>query len=306
MSDKKYLATGVGLCALDYICILEKFPGPEQKLEARHFSRQGGGPVPTALCAISQFGEKAAFIGKCGDDPEGIVVKGEIALFGVETAGMVLDNFSRTPRAFIWVDQSTGERTVVLDRTEISDLQPAELNREMLQDCRFLHLDGRESEAGIAAAKIAREAGAQVVLDAGSTREKIQDLLPLVDHMVVSKQFAEKFTGQQEPGAGAMKLLARGFKSVAVTLGRFGAVCASGGDFFQQDAFEVEVIDTTGAGDVFHGAYIYGLGKGWDLPTVVEFSSAAAALKCKRIGGRQGIPSVDEVVQFLEESKGRL
>ena len=306
MSDKKYLATGVGLCALDYICIVEKFPGPEEKLEARHFSRQGGGPVPTALCAISHFGEKTAFIGKCGDDPEGKIVKGEIALFGVDTGGMVLDTFSRTPRAFIWVDQATGERTVVLDRTEISDLRSSELNQEMLRSCRFLHLDGRESEAGIAAAKIARDAGAQVVLDAGSSRERINDLLPLVDHMVVSRQFAEKSTGHQEPGAAAMKLLAMGFKSVVVTLGRYGAVCASGGDFFQQDAFAVDVVDTTGAGDVFHGAYIYGLAKGWALPTVVEFSSAAAALKCKRIGGRQGIPAVDEVVQFLEESKGRL
>ncbi len=305
-SGEDYLAVGVGLCALDYICIVKNYPGPEEKHDALHFSRQGGGPIPTALCALSHFGEKTAFIGKCGDDPEGKDIRAELRRFGVDIKGMVVDSYSRTPRAFIWVDSNDGARSVVLDRTEISDLEPRELDIGLLRSCRYLHIDGRESTACLVAAKTARENGAVIVLDAGSPRENINELMPLVDHMIVSRNFAEKFTQQTEPGAAAMKLLGLGFKAVVITLGRFGAVCAAGGDFFQQDAFEVDVVDTTGAGDVFHGAYIYGLGKGWDLPTVIEFSCAAAALKCKRIGGRLGIPTVDEVVQFLEVAKGNL
>jgi len=306
-SGKEYLAVGVGLCALDYICVVEKYPGPEQKIDARQFSRQGGGPVPTALCAISQLGEKTAFIGKCGGDPEGKIVKGELELFEVDTKAMVLDTYSRTPRAFIWVDAHDGSRTVVLDRTEISDLKPEELSPVLLKSCRYLLIDGRESVAALEAAKIANAANAEIVLDAGSPRENIHELLPLVDHMVVSRNFAEKFTSESEPGAASLKLLGLGFKSVVITLGALGSVCAAGGDFFQTDAFKIEKpVDTTGAGDVFHGAFIYGLGKGWDLPQTVEFASAAAAIKCTRIGGRQGIPTIDEVVQFMEERKGRL
>ncbi|MCP4583867.1 MAG: hypothetical protein GY839_19830 [candidate division Zixibacteria bacterium] len=306
MSDKDYLAVGVGLCALDYICVVDKFPGPEEKIDARQFSRQGGGPVPTALCALSHFGEKTAFIGKCGGDPEGKLIKEELNRFGVNTRAMVLDPYSRTPRAFIWVDHRDGNRTVVLDRTEIADMKPIELNPVLLKSCRYLHLDGREIKVAIEAAKIAKDAGAQVVLDAGSPRENIHDLLMYVDHMIVSKKFAEDFTQETEPGAASLKMLTKGFKTVVITLGDKGSVCAADGDFYQQDAFDIEPLDTTGAGDVFHGAYIYGLGKGWDLRQTVEFASAAAAMKCVRIGGRQGIPSVDEVVQFMEVKKGRL
>ncbi len=304
--DKKYLVVGVGLCALDYICIVDKFPQPDQKLDARVFSRQGGGPVATALCTLGHFGSKVSFIGKVGNDPEGKLIRSELERFNVGTSGMILDSFSRTPRAFIWVDHNTGARTVVLDRTEIADLETGELDEQLLKSCRYLHLDGREAKAAYHAAKIAKEAGAEIVLDIGSPRETFKELLPLVDHLVVSKTFADKFTNKEEPGQAVMKMLGMGFKTVVITLGKYGSVCATEGDFFQVDAYDVEVMDTTGAGDVFHGAYIYGLSKGWELREVVEFSSAAAAMKCVRIGGRLGIPSVDEVVQFMEVKRGRL
>ncbi len=305
-ANKKYLAVGVGLCALDYICIVDKFPVADQKLDACAFSRQGGGPVATALCTLGHFGAEVSFIGKVGNDPEGRLIASEMNRFNVETTSMVFDAYSRTPRAFIWVDKTTGARTVVLDRTEIADMAPEELDKNLLQSCRYIHLDGRETKASFHAAKIAKDAGAEVVLDVGSPREGINELLPLVDHLVVSKSFSDKFTDNEEPGQAAMKFLGMGFKTVVITLGSYGSVCATEGDFFQTDAFDIEVLDTTGAGDVFHGAYIYGLSKGWDLKEVVEFASAAAAMKCVRIGGRQGIPTVDEVVQFMEVKRGRL
>jgi sulfofructose kinase len=303
---KPFLVTGIGLCTLDYICIVDKFPGPDQKIDARLFSRQGGGPVSTALCAIANFGEKTSFIGKVGNDPEGTIIRDEMTQFGVDTSAIVFDAYSRTPRAFIWVDSDTGARTVVLDRTEIADLDPAELNIKLLQSCNYLLLDGREAKASFHAAKIARDAGAEIVLDVGSVRGNIGELTPLVDHLVVSRKFAEEFTGQEEPGKAVTQLLGMGFETVAVTLGNQGCVYGAEGEFGQMDAFDVETVDTTGAGDVFHGAYIYGLAKDWDLKDIVEFASAAAAMKCVRIGGRKGIPKVDEVVQFMEVKKGRL
>lgn len=298
-SDKKYLAVGVGLCALDYICIIKKFSGPDEKHDAEIFSRQGGGPVPTALCVLGLFGEKTAFVGRCGDDPEGKIIKNDLERFGVDTKAMVFDSHCRSPRAFIWVDSKSGARSVVLDRTEISDLKPGELNGNVLQSCHYLLIDGRESAGSLAAAKMAKQGGAEVILDAGSPRKAIHKLLPFVDHLVVPKNFACKFTDKAEAKDASLSLLKMGFKSVVITLGPDGAVCATGNGFFHQGAFKVDVVDTTGAGDVFHGAFIYGLGKGWDIRKVVEFSCATAALKCKRIGGRLGIPKVDEVMNFL-------
>jgi sulfofructose kinase len=304
--NKPFLAVGVGLCTLDYICVVDKFPGSDQKLDALVASRQGGGPVSTALCAISHFGEKVSFIGKAGNDSEGQTIRAEMERFGVDTSGMVFDPYSRTARAFIWVDSDKAARTVVLDRTEIADLDPTELNVKLLKSCRYLHLDGREVKASFHAAKIAKDAGAEIVLDVGSVRENVKDLLTLVDHLVVSHKFAGIFTGQDEPGKAAMRLLEMDLETVVVTMGHRGSVYATEGDFGQMDAFDVETVDTTGAGDVFHGAYIYGLAKDWDLRDIVEFASAAAAMKCVRIGGRKGIPKVDEVVQFMEVRKGRL
>lgn len=245
------------------------------------------------------FGEKTAFIGKCGDDPEGKIIKSELERFGVDTKAMVFDSHCGSPQAFIWVDSRSGARSVVLDRTKMSDLQLEELSSNIFQSCRYLLIDGRESIASLAAAKMAKRGGAEVVLDAGSPRKNIQQLLPFVNHLVVSKNFAYELTKKQEPKKASMKLLELGFKSVVITLGSDGAICATDSGFFNQEAFEVDVVDTTGAGDVFHGAFIYGLGRGWDMQKVVRFSCATAALKCKRIGGRLGIPTVDEVMRFL-------
>ncbi len=297
--NKKYLAVGVGLCALDYICIIKKFPHPDEKHNAEVFSRQGGGPVPTALCVLGNFGEKTTFIGKCGNDSEGKIIENELNRFGVDTRGMVFDDHCHSPQAFIWVDSKSGARSVVLNRTDTPDLQPEELNKNMLQSCRYLLIDGREIEASLAAAKIAKLSGAEIILDAGSLRKNIHELLPLVDHLVVSKNFADKFTEESKQEKAALNLLKNGFKSVVITLGVDGAVCATDNGFFHQEAFVVDVVDTTGAGDVFHGAFIYGLGRGWDMQKVVRFSCATAALKCRYIGGRTGIPSLDDVVRFL-------
>lgn len=298
-SDKKYLAVGVGLCALDYICTVKIFPHPDEKHDAEVFSRQGGGPVPTALCVLGNFGEKIAFIGKCGNDPEGEIIKNELNRFGVDTKAMVFDTRCRSPQAFIWVDSKSGARSVVLDRTDILDLQPEELNKHMLQSCRYLLIDGRESMASLAAVKIAKHGGAEIVLDAGSPRKNIYELLSSVDHLVVSKNFTDKFTDELNPEKAVLNLLKMGFKSVVITLGADGAVAATESGFFYQEAFEVDVVDTTGAGDVFHGAFIYGLGKGWDIQKTVEFSCATAALKCRHVGGRVGIPTVNEVISFI-------
>ena len=292
---------GVGLCALDHLCLVEKFPGPDQKIEAIEFSLQGGGPVPTALCAFSKLGGKSSFIGKCGNDYQGQTVRSELDKFGVCTRSMIYDKNCRTPNAFIWVDSRSGDRTVVLDRSDISDLTADELDENLISSCDYLLLDGREEKAALKSAQIARNSGAEVILDAGSPRKNIEQLFPLIDHLVVSKTFVQRYMHEHDPLLGVRILARRGFKSVVITLGDKGCACAAKDDIFTQPAFRVKSLDTTGAGDVFHGAYIFGLSQGWQSRKIVEFASAAASLKCRHLGGRKGIAAHAEIDKFLSE-----
>jgi sulfofructose kinase len=294
----KPLIVGVGLCAIDYLSLVNKYPGPDEKHDALKCVVAGGGPVPTALCAIGKLGGRVAFIGKCGVDHEGAFVKAELERFGVDTQAMIFDSKCQTPRAFIWVDNGNGSRSVVLDRTKMTDLKLSELDTTLLHSCRYLLIDGRESKAAVAAATIAKKAGAEIILDAGSPRKNIETVLPLIDHLVVSKSFADTYTGKLNPLKAVAKLFRPTMKSAVITLGEKGAVFTEGAKAYHQPAFNVDVVDTTGAGDVFHGAFVYGLSQSWSMPEIVRFACAAAALKCQKIGGRAGIVGEKEVRKF--------
>jgi ribokinase len=288
------------LCALDYSFVVEGYPSLDDKVDSVSFSRQGGGPVPTALCTLSKLGVRSAFVGKCGNDHDGKMLRDDLKRFGVKTGKMILDPDSRTPRAFIIVERESGSRTVILDRTESSVLSPDELDTKFISGSDYLLIDGREPETSLAAAMLVKKAGGDVVIDAGSPRKNIGDLLPYVDHLVASNRFSVDFTQEVDPGKAALKLARMGFKSVVITSGHKGCVGATpDGELYQQDAFEVDVIDTTGAGDVFHGAYIYGITQEWELGRILEFASAAAALKCTRLGGRRGIPDLEDIQDLI-------
>ncbi len=302
--SSKPFVIGLGLCALDYSFVVEKYPRLDEKIDALSFSRQGGGPVSTALCTLSKFGVKSSFIGKCGADSDGQTIKQDLKRFGVETRKLILDHDSRTPRAFIIIDKESGKRTVILDRTETSVLSPDELDLNFIRKADYLLIDGRDVETSATAASLVKKAGGEVIIDAGSPRKNIGDLLAHVDHLVASNRFSLDFTQEVDPGKAALKLAHMGFKTVVITSGRQGCVGATpDGYLYQQDAYDVKVVDTTGAGDVFHGAYIYGLTRGWELAEILEFASAAAALKCTRIGGRRGIPELEDVMALVKTNR---
>ncbi|MEE9553423.1 MAG: PfkB family carbohydrate kinase, partial [candidate division Zixibacteria bacterium] len=145
-SSNKPIIIGLGLCALDYSFAVEQYPRLDEKIDAISFSRQGGGPVPTALCALAKFGVKSSFLGKCGSDHDGLSIKQDLKRFGVDTKRLILDSESRTPRAFIIVDRETGKRTVILDRTETSAMSPDELDIKFIRKADYLLIDGRELE----------------------------------------------------------------------------------------------------------------------------------------------------------------
>jgi sulfofructose kinase len=295
----EYDVVGQGICAVDYLCRLPRYPELDQKTELLEFSMQGGGPVPTALAALARLGTRCLYLGKVGDDEAGRFVRRSLEEDGVDTGGIVVSPPARTPRAFVWIDGTTGLKSIAADRTGIEDLQPGELCREQVASGRFLLIDGKEGAVAIAAARWSHEAGAEVVLDVGSPRERMEELLAVTDYLVASESFVRRYAGGQDPREAVGSLSRMGPQVVVVTMGKKGCICLSPGGVFHHPAFSVPVVDTTGAGDVFHGGFLYGLLSGWDLPAAVRFASAAAALKCRHIGGRSGIPTLDQVERFL-------
>ena len=303
---------GFGMNAVDYLSILDPYPGLDEKVEVIESSMQGGGPVPTAMVTLAKLGAKVAYIGKIGDDSEGRFVKAELEKEGVNTDHVIMDKESKTAKAFIWVDKNTGKRTVALDKTKLNHTKISELNFMNSISTRFLHMDAREPEVNIFMAKWAKKLGAKVSLDVGSLRSDVESVFAFVNHFIVSKRFACGFTKLSDPFSACKELMKKGFETMVVTVGEDGCICSSPRGFntsgredeiFHSSGFPVKVVDTTGAGDVFHGAFIYGLLEKWDLKKTAQFACAAAAMKCRKLGGRSGIPNLAEVTDFMESFK---
>jgi len=322
-SDKiEFDCVGFGMNAVDYLSILDPYPNLDEKVEVVESSRQGGGPVPTAMVTLARLGLKVAYIGKIGDDPEGGFVKAELDKEGVNTDYLIKDKKSKTAKAFIWVDKNTGKRTVALDKTRSNHIEISELKFIDSITTKFLHIDARKPEVDIFLSQWAKKLGAKVSLDVGSLRSGVELVFPFVNHLIVSKSFACGFTRLSDPFSACKKLMKEGFEIVVVTIGEDGCICGSPrgfttsgsprgfntsgeeNEFFHSPGFPVKVVDTTGAGDVFHGAFIYGLLEKWDLKRAARFACATAAMKCRKLGGRAGIPNLAEVANFMKSFKG--
>lgn len=304
---------GLGQCSLDNLFIVDSFPEVDTKKEVIEWTTAGGGPVATALASLSRLGIDCSFYGIAGDDEAGQKIADSLKAEKVDISGLITRPGAYSQVAFISIEKSSGKRTIFWKRPSAEPLSPQELPDDFLDNMDFLLVDGLMAEASIHAAKTAKEKGVPVMLDAGKVREGMIELAHLCDYVVASEEFArefiypedKKFSGGLERRAlldddgVATKLKSFGAKAVTITLGNKGSISVSGNTVFQTPAFTVDVVDTTGAGDVFHGGYIYGLLQKWDIQKAVRFASAFAALKCRKLGGRAGIPTLKEVKAFL-------
>ena len=294
---------GIGLCTIDRLMLLRNYPAIDVKTEALASRLCGGGPIPNALFTLSKLGGKAAFCGKAGDDEDGMLIKRELESAGVDVSSMILSQGERTPNAHIWVDAQTGSRNVVLDKTGIASLSTADLPFEKIKETKYLLFDGRDTEAQLEAASYAKKCGAKVALDLGSPRQNTKRLLENSDILICSEKFARAFTEYSDPKSSAEKFLKLNIETALITLGERGCVWANAEGSGYSQAYKVEVVDTTGAGDVFHGAFMHGLIRGWKLEEIVDFSQAAAAIACTVLGGRGAIESEEQVMEFMRNNK---
>jgi sulfofructose kinase len=293
---------GLGYVCIDLLGIVPRIPGIDESVPMLETSRQQGGLTATALVAAARLGASVGFAGAVGDDEFGKLCLQIFENEGVDASQTVIVPGGTTAFSFVLIDEKTGKRTIISYGGSYWQSNTV-VNVPDLTGVKFLHVDGAWGRTTVNAARLARERGIIVTLDpsSGNYSDDMIELLKLTDYAIPPYEFGKDLTGLSDPMAAARKLLDYGPKAVTITCGEHGSFTATREESFETPAFKVKAVDTTGAGDAFHGAFVVGLSRGYDLQTTAMFASAVAALKCTRIGGQAGLPTSQEVSRFLSE-----
>ena len=291
---------GIGACVLDTIIQMDAFPTEDSKIRANNTFSCGGGPVSNALVCISRLGFNAEYLGCLSGDSFGNQLINEFKRYSVETQNVNVVYNIKAFTSYIILSKQSGLRTVVFDKGNTPDNPKlVDLNRILSAD--ILHLDGNYLDTAIAGAKLAKEHNILVSLDAGSAYPNIERLLPYVDILIPSEDFALKFTGKKTVEE-AIGLLNKKYnpKVLVVTQGSKGGMYLENNEIHHYDSFKINCVDSNGAGDTFHGAFLVAYLLGKSLPDCVKFASATSAIKCEKAGVRNALPNMKEVEAFLK------
>ncbi|HEY6444607.1 MAG TPA: PfkB family carbohydrate kinase [Candidatus Acidoferrales bacterium] len=294
---------GVGLNATDTIIRLPHFPVPDSKVEVRSTEVSAGGQVASAMVACRRWGLSTRYVGKVGDDSAGKLQIDEMKREGVD-ARWIIARGCASQTSYILVDEASGERTVLWNRDSSIALRAEDLEREWICGASALLVDGHDTKAAAQAARWAREEQIPVVGDFDNRYPVVEALLEYTDFAITSKSFPESLTGDADL-LKTLPQICRRFtcRMAGATLGKMGALLWDGGRFLLSPAFRVGAVDTTGAGDIFHGAFVFGLVRGWQPEEILEFSCAAAALNCTATGARGHIATFDEIESFRQSAR---
>ena len=302
-TGKPFDAVALGLNAVDHLIVVPQYPGFNSKVPLISHTIAPGGQCATAMVALARLGMLASYIGKIGSDDFGRLQLHSLESEGVESSGVMMVEGAESQIAYIIVDQPSGERTVIWHRDERLMIGVDEVDQTAVTSGRALLLDAHNVAASIAAARFARAAGIPTVLDIDSIYPGSEELLPLIDFLISSTSFPLRLTKEPDLRAALKKLKdMTGSWFVAATLGREGVLAYFQGEYIHSPAFTVECRDTTGAGDAFHGGFMYGLLAGLSVEETLKFANAVAGLKCRAIGARTALPTLEEVNALLVRS----
>jgi sulfofructose kinase len=303
---KVFDVVGVGLNATDTLLLAPHFPEYAGKAPFTEEVVSPGGQVASAIVCCQRLGLRTKYIGTVGDDE-----RGTIQLRSLVDEGINIDHVQMRPgcpnqSAYIIVDQRTGERTVFWRRDDSLRIDPAQIEPGQITCARLLHIDGHDTAAVEHAARIARQAGMPVTVDVDTIYHGFDRVLKYVDYLIASSEFPVQWTNERDPFR-ALELIHReyGMKVAAMTLGAYGALAYSEGRFCYSPAFVVNCVDTTGAGDIFHGAFCYAVLERYALEEALEFSNAMAALNCTVLGARGGIARSTEARRLTAKAERR-
>lgn len=289
---------GVGLNATDRVISVREFPAAGSKVEFEGVQVFPGGQVATAVCACARWGLRTRYVGRLGDDSAARLHREVFAAAGVDARLLPVEGCD-SQQSVILVD-GTGERTVLWRRDARLGIDASDVERDWIVQARALHVDGYDTAAAVRAARWAREAGIPVVADLDEVYEGVDELLPLVDYLIVSRNLPPRLAGTADLG-DALRWMQRryGSRLTAATLGEQGVLAWDGQQMIARCAFRVQAVDTTGAGDVFHAGFIFGLLQGWPLEQQLDFACAAAALNCTGMGARGHIAPEGEIEELV-------
>src|SRR5262249_15287955 len=249
------------------------------------------------LVTCSRFGLKTRYLGSVGADAAGRDQLASLKAENIDVEFVRTVEGASTQSASIVLVEGVGERTSLWQHDPKLEYPADAVPQAAIEAARLLHVDGCDGEAAVKAARFARNTGVTVVADVDEVYGPLtEELLKRTDYVIVPEEFAVQFTGEQKPEDAAKAITSRcRCPIVGITLGSRGAVFSDHGEILTSSAFQVPVVDPPGAGDVFHGAFIYGVLREWPLAHTIRFAHAPAALKCKQIGARRGIPTLDQM-----------
>jgi sulfofructose kinase len=306
MSSGDVDVVGVGLNATDTMLVVPHFPAYGGKVPFLSETYSPGGQVATAMVACAKLGLSAKYIGTIGDDE-----RGRIQMESLRGSGINLDHVQQrhncpNQSAYIVIDQSTGERTVFWSRPDCLRITPEQITPEQITCASLLHIDGHDTAAVEHAARIARDHRIPVTVDVDTIYPGFERVLPLVDYLIASSEFPARWTRIDDPFKALAAIQDEHRMPVAaMTLGAHGALARAEGRYFYSPGFVVDCVDTTGAGDVFHGAFCYSVLQKMPLAEALEFSNAMAALNCTGTGARGHIAANNEIRHLIERGDRR-
>ena len=300
---------GFGIVTVDDFLIVESYPSPDAKTPVLEQTRQGGGLTGTALVAASRLGAKCAYGGVLGEDELSEWTLSELEHEGIDCASVIRQPDASLIHAIIVVDRTHHTRNIFFSEAGVEFRPPTSIDATLVSQAKVLFVDHGEIESALHAVVLARKLGIPTVADIERNKHpQTSELIAQIDHLILSMGFACEYTGTDSPAKAVESLHKSTQRScTAVTAGKEGCwyISAEKEGYIQhQSAFEVDVVDTTGCGDVFHGAYAAGIAWGWDASRCVRFAAATAAIKATKAGGRAGIPDRATVCQFLRGAKG--
>ncbi len=295
----------VGYSAFDVNLSVRDLAVPDAKQEVEAIRLGGGGPGATAALALTRLGAQVRLVTPLTDDLPGRCQRDELLAAGVDLGLAPEYPGYQSARAVILVHPATEERTIYWSRGDLPHIPAAQVDTAWLEDTDLLYLDGHEPEAALALAPLARRLGLPVVLDAGTVRAGSRELVAACSDVIGSRRFAPDLTGKEDPVTALQLLKEMGPPRVGMTFGKGGVLGLADEAPVAVPAYDVSVVDTTGAGDAFHAGYALALAHGQDFPTCLRWGAGVAALKCRGWGGRQALPDLSSLMAFLSQASSR-
>ena len=306
MQKKAYDVIGFGDPFQDLVIRLSQLPPTNVNMHMDDYCFQGGGNVSTAMVASARLGLKSALIGNVGDDLLGRMILSDLEYNGVDVAHVRVNTGCRSNFCLCMAEQVNQGKEFISKGGDFDPIQPEDLDENFIKSARVLHV-GNFTPAIIQAARWMHEAGGAVSIDAAYYRPDIYENYRYIDIFIASETYynvmckEEGVTNKEDYEAVLRSIQAKGPDTVIVTFGPEGCRGVRGDRYFEIPAFRVNAVDSTGAGDVFHGAYVYAWLQGWEAEESCRFCSAVSAIKCTRMGGRSGIPTLPILEKFLKE-----